>query len=53
MPIAKRYPIKEVLDAMVYYYEGMRRRLTFEYSLIRGVNDTDACAKELAAPLAA
>ena len=51
MPIAKRYPIKEVLDAMAYYYEGSRRRLTFEYSLIRGVNDTDACAKELAALL--
>jgi 23S rRNA (adenine2503-C2)-methyltransferase len=36
---------------MAYYYEGSRRRLTFEYSLIRGVNDTDACAKELAALL--
>jgi 23S rRNA (adenine2503-C2)-methyltransferase len=51
MPIAKRYSIREVLDAMAYYYDGTKRRLTFEYSLIRGVNDTDACAKELSALL--
>ena len=48
MPIAKRYPLKEVLAAMRDYYAEGRRRLTFEYSLIRGVNDTDACAEELA-----
>ncbi len=47
MPIAKRYALKDVLAAMRYYYEDGRRRLTFEYSLIRGVNDTDACAAEL------
>lgn len=48
MPIAKAYPLREVLDAMDAYYRATGRRLTFEYSLIHGVNDTDQCAAELA-----
>ena len=47
MPVAKKYSLKETMAALRSYYSGGRRRLTFEYSLIRGVNDTDACADEL------
>ncbi|MCD8069708.1 MAG: 23S rRNA (adenine(2503)-C(2))-methyltransferase RlmN [Lachnospiraceae bacterium] len=39
MPVAYRYSLREVLDACGYYYEKTGRRLTFEYSLVRGVND--------------
>lgn len=39
MPIANTYTISEILDACEYYYEKTGRRLTFEYSLVRGVND--------------
>ena len=48
MPIANKYSLDEVLPAMDLYYEKTGRRLTFEYSLIRGVNDTDACVSGLA-----
>lgn len=39
MPIANRYSLNEVLDACRYYFEQTGRRLTFEYSLVQGVND--------------
>lgn len=39
MPIAKRYTISEELDACRYYFEKTGRRITFEYSLVAGVND--------------
>ncbi|MCM1468782.1 MAG: 23S rRNA (adenine(2503)-C(2))-methyltransferase RlmN [Alistipes sp.] len=48
MPVANTYPIRELLDACRYYFEKTGRRLTFEYSLVRGVNDTDGDAGELA-----
>ncbi|MDO4803465.1 MAG: 23S rRNA (adenine(2503)-C(2))-methyltransferase RlmN [Lachnospiraceae bacterium] len=48
MPIAKSYPLREVLGAMDEYYQSTGRRLTFEYSLIEGVNDSDKCAAQLA-----
>ena len=47
MPIARRYSLSEVMPAMDAYYERTGRRLTFEYSLIRGTNDTDECAAGL------
>lgn len=47
MPIAKAYDIKEVIDACKYYFEKTGRRITFEYSLVGGVNDTDEDAKAL------
>lgn len=47
MPIAKKYPINEVIDACRYYFEKTGRRITFEYSLVGGVNDTDEDAQEL------
>ena len=47
MPIANKYDLKEVLDACHYYYEQTGRRITFEYSLVDGVNDTKEDAQEL------
>ena len=47
MPIANKYDLKEVLDACRYYYEQTGRRITFEYSLVGGVNDTKQDAEEL------
>ena len=47
MPIANKYDLKEVLDACHYYYEQTGRRITFEYSLVGGVNDTKEDAQEL------
>ncbi len=48
MPVANRYGLSEVLDACRYYFEQTGRRLTFEYSLVGGVNDTAEDAQELA-----
>ena len=47
MPIAYTYRLEEVLDACKYYFDKTGRRLTFEYSLVRGVNDTEEDAREL------
>ena len=47
MPIANAFSLGEVLDACAYYFEMTGRRLTFEYSLVRGVNDTEEDAREL------
>jgi len=49
MPVANKYDIEEVLDACRYYFEKTGRRITFEYSLVAGVNDTAEDAKELTA----
>ncbi|MDD3221570.1 MAG: 23S rRNA (adenine(2503)-C(2))-methyltransferase RlmN [Clostridia bacterium] len=48
MPIADRYSIAELLKACRYYYDTSGRRLTFEYSLASGVNDTPEDARNLA-----
>ncbi len=42
MPIANRYSLAELMDACRYYFDKTGRRLTFEYSLVRGVNDTSS-----------
>ncbi len=47
MPIARKYPIEEVVDACRYYFEQTGRRITFEYSLVGGVNDTQEDAENL------
>lgn len=47
MPVANKYDIHEVIDACKYYFEQTGRRITFEYSLVGGVNDTDEDAREL------
>jgi 23S rRNA (adenine2503-C2)-methyltransferase len=49
MPVARSYEIHEVVEACRYYFEQTGRRVTFEYSLVGGVNDTATDAKELAA----
>ena len=49
MPIAYKYDIHEVLDATRYYFEQTGRRITFEYSLVGGINDTEEDARELSA----
>ena len=49
MPIARKYGLPEVLEACAYYFERTGRRLTFEYSLVGGVNDHPEDARRLAA----
>lgn len=41
MPVAKAYSIKDILDACKYYIQQTNRRVTLEYSLIKGVNDSE------------
>lgn len=47
MPIANKYELSEVLEACDYYFNKTGRRITFEYSLVQGVNDRDEDAEEL------
>ncbi len=47
MPVNKAYPTEELLAACRRYYEKTSRRISFEYAMINGVNDTPAAAKEL------
>ncbi|HOK35083.1 MAG TPA: 23S rRNA (adenine(2503)-C(2))-methyltransferase RlmN [Candidatus Pacearchaeota archaeon] len=48
MPINKRYPIQKVLKAVDNYILKTKRRVMFEYIMIKGINDSDKCAKNLA-----
>ena len=47
MPINKVYPIDELMEALRIYYKKTKRRLTFEYIMLKDVNDSVECAKEL------
>ena len=47
LPIAGKYEIHETVDACRYYYEKTGRRITFEYSLVGGQNDSKEDAKQL------
>lgn len=47
MPIANRYSMDEILDACKYYIEKTGRRITFEYCLAQGQNDSIDNAREL------
>ncbi len=47
MPVANRYELSEVLAACDTYFEKTGRRITFEYSLVKDVNDTDQDAADL------
>lgn len=47
MPINKAYPLKELISALEIYLKKTNRRLTFEYIMLAGINDTEKCAKEL------
>lgn len=48
MPINRKYPLDELMDAVKYYEKVAQRRVTFEYILLKGVNDSKECAIELA-----
>lgn len=47
IPYARKYPLESVLAAMDTYYEVTKREITFEYTLLKDINDTPECAKEL------
>jgi len=47
MPIANKYSIQEIIDACRYYIDVTGRRITFEYSLVQNVNDSESCAMQL------
>lgn len=48
LPIAKKYEITDVVDAMKYYFDKTGRRITYEYSCVRGVNTSAEDAEKLA-----
>ena len=48
MPVNRKYNTEELLKACKYYVMQTNRRISFEYAMIDGVNDSEACAKELA-----
>ena len=48
MPISKAYPMKELINSLKKYLEKTNRRITFEYILLKDVNDSLECAEELA-----
>ena len=47
MPVNKRWGVDEAIKACKDYADKTSRRVSFEYTLIKGVNDSPACAKEL------
>lgn len=51
MPVAKKYSIRQILDGCKNYFEKTGRRFIFEYSLVKGVNDSDEDVQRLAALL--
>lgn len=52
MPVNDKWGVDEAIAACKNYAEKTGRRVSFEYTLINGVNDTEECAKELASKLA-
>ena len=51
MPINKKWGVAQLLKACKYYSDTTRRRISFEYAMISGLNDSDAQAQELAGKL--
>ena len=51
MPVNRKWNIEELLKACRFYARRTNRRISFEYAMIDGVNDSDACAQELARKL--
>ncbi len=51
MPINKKYSLDDLLAACRFYISKTNRRISFEYAMIAGVNDSDECAKRLAEKL--
>ena len=48
MPVNKAYPLEVLIEALKYYFNKTSRRVTFEYILLDGINDTPECMKQLA-----
>ena len=48
MPVNDAYPVEVLMQAVRRYQDTTGRRVSFEYSMVRGVNDSDVCAKQLA-----
>lgn len=48
MPINRAYPLDELMDALRFYSQHSNRKITFEYILLKGVNDTNEHARQLA-----
>jgi 23S rRNA (adenine2503-C2)-methyltransferase len=51
MPVNRKWGVDTLIQAACDYFEQTRRRITFEYLLLRGVNDTPAHAQQLASKL--
>jgi len=51
MPVSKRYAYNQILEAMHLYQQQTGRRATIEYTLIKGVNDSEKHAVELASKI--
>lgn len=51
MPIAKKYSMEQILNVCKQYSDKTKRRITFEYALIKDINDSESCAKELSEKL--
>lgn len=47
MPVARKFDLSELMDACRYYIQKTNRRISFEYSMIHGENDTPECAYAL------
>jgi len=47
MPINKKYKLNEIIEALKYYYDKTHRRITFEYIMLKDVNDSEKYAIEL------
>ncbi len=48
MPVNNAFPLEKLMPVVRDYQKTTGRRVSFEYSMVRGVNDTDACARKLA-----
>ncbi len=51
MPVSRRWPVRALMEACADYTAATNRRISYEYALIRGFNDSIDCARELAALL--
>jgi len=51
MPVNRRWPVEKLLKACRTYINTVGRRISFEYAMMDGVNDSDACARELVSRL--
>ena len=47
MPINKTYPLEKLIPALIQYYQDSKREMTFEYIMIKDLNDTEECAYKL------